>query len=111
MLSFFIKRFDEETGGCRIPVSSSDGFVPELMLRDGLSVLLLADSRDISHVSVYTRRLSPRLCFLSRISVHITFAYMSVVYHTTSYLSSCSYEVLRSMGIRTRSSLRVEGTM
>ena len=58
MSSFFIKRFDEETG-CRIPVNSSDGFVPELMLREGLSVLLLADSRDVSHVSVHTRRLSP----------------------------------------------------
>ena len=32
---------------------------PELMLREGLSVLLLADSRDVSHVSVHTRRLSP----------------------------------------------------
>ena len=58
MLSIFIIRFDEETG-CRIPVKSSDGFLPELMLKEGLSVLLLANSRDVSHVSVHTRRLTP----------------------------------------------------
>ena len=57
MSSFFIKSLLEETI-YRIPVNSSDGFVPELMLRERLLVFLSPASKDVSHVSVHTRRLS-----------------------------------------------------